>query len=79
MGKSYAILGGLDEAISNFKKVIDLTPQLPEGYKNLGFLYVLKGDRPDGIRLLSKALSLNPNDDSLKHEILKLKADRNQS
>ncbi len=35
MGKSYAILGSLDEAMSNFKKVIDLTPQLPEGYKNL--------------------------------------------
>ena len=29
------ILGSLDKAMSNFKKVIDLTPQLPEGYKNL--------------------------------------------
>jgi tetratricopeptide (TPR) repeat protein len=78
-GKSYAMLGRFDEAVSNFKKVIDLVPQLPEGYKNLGFVYVLKGDKPHGTRLLSKALSLSPNDDKLKKEILKLDATGNQS
>jgi Flp pilus assembly protein TadD len=79
MGKSYAILGSLDEAMSNFKKVIDLTPQLPEGYKNLGFVYVLKEDRAKAINLLSKALSLNPNDVRLREEILKLKTSEDQS
>jgi tetratricopeptide (TPR) repeat protein len=73
MGKSYAVLRKFDEAISSFQKVIELTPQLPEGYKNLGFVYALQGDKPKATMLLSKALSLNPNDDSLKEEILKLK------
>jgi Flp pilus assembly protein TadD len=78
-GKSYAMLGKLDEAISNFEKVIELTPQVPEGYKNLGFVYVLRGDKPKATMLLLKALSLNPNDDSLKAEILKLKTTGDQS
>jgi tetratricopeptide (TPR) repeat protein len=79
MGKIYTNLEEFNEAISNFKKVIALTPQLPEGYKNLGFVYVLKGDRAHGTRLFAKALSLSPNDDSLKQDILKLKRTGNKS
>jgi len=78
MGKSQAILGRFDEAESSFKRVIALSPQLPEGYKNLGFVYLLRGDRLNAARLLSRALSLNPNDDRLKQEVFKLKTIRNQ-
>jgi tetratricopeptide (TPR) repeat protein len=78
MGKSQAILGRFDEAESSFKRVMALSPQLPEGYKNLGFVHLLRGDRLNAARLLSKALSLNPNDDRLKEEVFKLKTTRNQ-
>jgi len=71
MGKSHTNLRRFDEAMSNFKKVIELTPKFSEGYKNLGFVYVLKEDWPNAIRLYSEALSLNPNDDNLKKIILK--------
>jgi Flp pilus assembly protein TadD len=73
------MIGQLEEAASSFGKVIALTPQLAEGYKNLGYARMLQGDRAEAERLLSKALSIDPNDDKLKEEISKLQKNRDQS
>jgi len=73
MGKSHAMLGELKEAASRFGTVIALSPQLAEGYKNLGYVHLLQGDRGKAEELLSKALSIDPNDDKLKQEISKLR------
>jgi tetratricopeptide (TPR) repeat protein len=78
MGKSYAMLGELEEAASSFGKVIVLSPQLAEGYKNLGYVRLLQGDRTQAEKLLSKALSIDPNDDKIKQEISKLRINRDQ-
>ena len=78
MGKSHAMLGELLEAASSFEKVIALSPQMAEGYKNLGYVRLLQGDRADAEKLLSKALSMDPNDDKLKQEISKLRINRDQ-
>ena len=71
MGKSYAILGEFNQAIFNFHKVIELTPEVPDGYKNLGLVYAVTGDRSNAAKWLSKASSLNPNDDSVKQELIR--------
>ncbi len=79
MGKSHAMLGELTEAASSFGKVIVLSPQLAEGYKNLGYVHLLQGDREKAWELLSRALSIDPNDDKLKQEMSKLRMNRDQS
>jgi len=79
MGKSHAMLGELAEAASSFGKVIVLSPEVAEGYKNLGYVYLLQEDRKKARELLSKALSMDPNDDKLKQEMSKLLMNRDQS
>jgi tetratricopeptide (TPR) repeat protein len=78
-GKSYAMLGELEKAALSFNKVIALSPQLAKGYKNLGYVHLLQGDRANAEKLLSKALSMDPNDDRLKREILGLRTHGDQS
>ncbi len=75
-GKSLALLGKYEESLVNFKKVIFLSPNLPEGYKNAGFLYLLQGDKQAAIVYLSKALALAPHDTKVIDALAKLKGQK---
>jgi tetratricopeptide (TPR) repeat protein len=60
MGKSYAVLGDLEDAKRSFERVIKLTPTLDEGYLNMGLLLLLEGNTPRATAFLKKARDLNP-------------------
>jgi Tfp pilus assembly protein PilF len=73
MGKSLALLGKGEEALVSFKRVISLSPNLSEGYKNAGFLYLLRGDKQAAGDYLSKALTLAPDDTKVREALAGLK------
>jgi Flp pilus assembly protein TadD len=72
LGRSYAVVGDYDNAVSSFKKVIELVPGVSEGYRNLGFLYLIKEDRAKARRFLSMALKLNPEDEKARKAMRRL-------
>jgi 4-amino-4-deoxy-L-arabinose transferase-like glycosyltransferase len=59
MGKSYAVLGDLEDAKRSFEMVIKLTPTLDEGYLNMGLL-LLEENTSRASAFLKKARDLNP-------------------
>ncbi len=61
-GKSHAMLAEHRAAIEDFSMVIRLNPNHAEGYRNLGFAYLLNNAPGKAIIYLEKALSLNPGD-----------------
>jgi tetratricopeptide (TPR) repeat protein len=52
--------GRLDVAMDEFRKVIEIQPDLASGYANLGDVYFRKGDYALAIPTLEHALQLNP-------------------
>ena len=75
MGKCLALLGRHEESLVSFKRVISLSPDLPEGYKNAGFHYLVQGDTQAAIDYLSKALALAPRDRKVRQALAKLKTE----
>jgi len=71
-GKAYAMLGQYDLAKTDFKKLISLAPASPIGYKNIGFIYLLRGDTDKARDYLGKALALSHRDDKIKEVLKKL-------
>jgi tetratricopeptide (TPR) repeat protein len=69
----YAFLNNYEQAEKNFKKAIELSPWMDQGYLNLGLLHELKGEPVNAIPLLEKALSLNPENVKTKTHLQKLK------
>jgi tetratricopeptide (TPR) repeat protein len=53
--------GRLDDAIREFRKVIELQPDSASGHANLGNAYFLKGDYRASIPELEEALKIKPN------------------
>lgn len=74
-GKSLALLGKHEESLVSFKRVISLSPNLPEGYKNAGFHYLIQGDTQAARDYLSKALTLAPHDTKVREALAKLKTE----
>jgi 4-amino-4-deoxy-L-arabinose transferase-like glycosyltransferase len=60
IGKSYAVLGDLEDAKRSFEMVIKLTPTLDEGYLNMGLLLLLEGNTSRASAFLKMACELNP-------------------
>jgi len=53
--------GDVDAAIREFKRVVELAPELAAGHVNLGAVYYEKKDYGSAVIPLRKALELNPN------------------
>ena len=68
-GKTRAIMGDYDTALSDFKQVISLSPNMGEGYKNIGYLYLLRGDQKSAKPYLLKAHTLLPKDKKIKKSL----------
>jgi 4-amino-4-deoxy-L-arabinose transferase-like glycosyltransferase len=60
MGKSYAIIGDLEQAKHCFEMVIKMAPTMDEGYLNMGLLLELQGNTPKAFTFLQRAHELNP-------------------
>jgi 4-amino-4-deoxy-L-arabinose transferase-like glycosyltransferase len=74
LGKSYAILNDYARAERAFQKVIRYAPEVDEGYMNLGILYELRGEIPQAIVYLRKAIELNPKNKKAKSHLQALMA-----
>ena len=59
MGTLYAVKGQLEEAISHFKKAVDLFPYFAEAYYNLGVAYKKKLDISNMAKSLEKAIRMS--------------------
>jgi len=68
-GKSRALLGDSRTAKEDFKKVIHLSPNRPEGYRNLGFAYLTSQDNQAALKYLKKARALDPEDQKVRKAI----------
>ena len=73
-GKSYGMLENYEKAIKDFINVIRLSPNLAEGYKNLGFTHLILGKEDAAKSYLLKATSLAPDDNKIKEALGQLKA-----
>jgi Flp pilus assembly protein TadD len=52
--------GKLDEAEAAYKEILAKSPNIPEVYQNLGYVYVQKKDWPNAVAAYEKALELRP-------------------
>lgn len=60
-GNEYFFSGKYDEAIAEFKKVIETNPRDATAHSNLGNAYLLKGIADEAISEYKKAVNINPN------------------
>jgi Flp pilus assembly protein TadD len=72
-GKTNAILGRYSLAEFDFKKVIELSPNRANGYKNLGFLYLLQGKEEMAKTYLERAQYLDRENKKVQKALLQLK------
>jgi len=60
-GRNYTSKNMPDSAIYAYKKCVDATPEIPEGWYSLGVSYIAIGKKADAKDVLKKALQLSPN------------------
>lgn len=54
------VRGDVDAAIGEYKKIIELHPELPDAYSNLAVAYKRKGEFGEALANFNKALELKP-------------------
>jgi predicted O-linked N-acetylglucosamine transferase (SPINDLY family) len=59
-GAANKALGITSEALKSFHTVIDLNPNFPDGYNNLGVIYREQDDLDKALDLFNKAINLKP-------------------
>jgi len=72
-GRAYAMLSQYRKAEVDFLRLISLNPFASQGYRNIGFAYLLQGRKNQAKIYLAKALSLAPQDEKLKKALKDLK------
>jgi tetratricopeptide (TPR) repeat protein len=66
LGNIYRDLGKYDDAVTNYKKSIELNKQIMNAYINLANVYIYSLNKPDlGIETYKNALLANPNNSDL--------------
>ena len=60
LGTTYTLLGLYDEAMLNFKKVLEINPRSATAYYNLGHIYIKRKDYEEGINFYQKAVEQKP-------------------
>ena len=68
-GKAYAILELYKKAETDFSRLISLSPVKSQGYSNLGFIYLLQGEKEKARICLTKALDLAPRNKKVKEAL----------
>jgi predicted TPR repeat methyltransferase len=58
---TYKDYGQLDQAIASYGKAIELKPNFPEAYNNLGVALRIQGKLDEAVASFRKAISLHPN------------------
>ena len=60
LATTYTLLGLYDEAMLNFKKVLEINPRSATAYYNLGHIYIKRKDYEEGINFYQKAVEQKP-------------------
>ena len=60
LATTYTLLGLYDEAMLNFKKVLEINPRSATAYYNLGLIYIKRKDYEEGINFYQKAVEQKP-------------------
>ncbi|MCK9419388.1 MAG: tetratricopeptide repeat protein [Nitrospirae bacterium] len=76
LGAAHIERGNLAEAIKNFEKAIEVTPDYYLPYADLGRIYLQKNDLLGAEKYFVKALSLNPNNPFISQELAKIYINR---
>ena len=74
-GRMQAEAGDDEGAIISLNKTVTLNPRQFEAFADLGGVLLQDGDKKDALRILRKAVALDPHLDNLDHEIEKLSRD----
>jgi tetratricopeptide (TPR) repeat protein len=77
-GKIYALYKQYDAAESDFLKIIDMMPDSAVGYKNLGMLYLLEGQKEEALKMLQTANRLESSDETVLNALKRLKGERSE-
>lgn len=72
-GRAYAMLAQYKKAETDFNRVIALCSNSSHGFSNMGFIYLLQGEREKARIYLTKALALAPHDKKVKEALERLK------
>ena len=70
--------GRLDDAVAEYKKAIQMDPQLTFAYHNLNTIYVRQGKIGDAIDNLHDAIRANPDEPKLHYDLAKIYAISNR-
>lgn len=70
--------GQLDEAEAAYKAILEMAPDIPEVYQNLGSIYGLKKDFAAAEAAFLKALALRPDSADISTQLAKLYQDNGQ-
>jgi len=71
-GRSYAILGDYEKAEADFNHAISLNPENPDGYKNIGFVYLLQKKTDAAESALNEALKHDPKNEKIRETLATL-------
>jgi tetratricopeptide (TPR) repeat protein len=63
VGNAYYEFGDYDKALTAYKRVIELAPEISFGYENVGSVYFSQGKFKEAIAYAEKALTITPNPD----------------
>jgi tetratricopeptide (TPR) repeat protein len=69
IGECYEQMGNIDMAERFYRESVDIAPLLPDAWLGLGIVLDLKGQTREGIRLILKALELDPMNAGI-HQVL---------
>lgn len=74
-GRMQAEEGDDEDAIISFNKTVTLNPRQFEALADLGGVLLQNGDKKDALRILRRAVAIDPHLDNLDHEIERLSRD----
>lgn len=72
LGLAYLEENKLEDAETEFKKLIQLAPTEALGYANLGIVYMRMGKYQDAEEQLKKAIEINPDDPDIRFNLAKV-------
>lgn len=67
LGKKYALVDNVDQAIDNYSKAIKIDPKFAKAYNNRGAAYILKKQYDLAIADFTKAIELDPKNGKAYH------------
>ncbi|MCL2799024.1 MAG: tetratricopeptide repeat protein [Endomicrobia bacterium] len=72
MGKFYFLNNKYDEAVAEFKKVLELNTNNAEAYYNIGLINETSNNTDEAKKMYSKALSINPDYKTAREKLNRL-------